>query len=389
MKVKCCGCGKEYSLGDNIFEYDKDTNCPILICPYCDLKHAINFIPFRKDIKAKKIKKLDLTNTVAILSASRLADASREPLVPNQQDVFDWDKANDIILAIKIYTSKGPLAHAYKLRWRNVTDGGIFADVGAATEISFSAVTDLVDGATLEIGNAICGVQTDYTWQDGLESEEDNILPNAGTYSLADEYYTEFQWALGCSNANNDAEYEFELWDVTEGATVGTCLAEINIAPILEWVCPTGFVDGDWNLEASAYDGNMVTYANYSVPPESWSPYVEYTHAALNCSKVRFYAQWFAADVSDVRVGVFYGGEWHQLYEGTFLANTYEEKEIGSTQVVTAMRFSFYNSNVTTAKPAQLKEIDFYEVPSAGGFKWNTKTILKWCGKIISKWNTK
>ena len=38
MNVKCCKCGKEYLLEDNIFE-KKDTTCPILICPHCDFKH--------------------------------------------------------------------------------------------------------------------------------------------------------------------------------------------------------------------------------------------------------------------------------------------------------------------------------------------------------------
>jgi len=141
-----------------------------------------------------------------------------------------WTKTNDFILATRIYTSKGPIARAYKLRWRDVTDEGVFADVSDTGEITYSAVTDLTNDGDLLVEEKLCDAQTDYTWQNGLESEGDNILPDEGTYSLADEYYTEFQWALDCSNAEDEHEYEFELWDVTEGVSIGTCLASITMA---------------------------------------------------------------------------------------------------------------------------------------------------------------
>ncbi len=466
MIIKCCKCGKEYDLGDNIFEYEKDTNCPILICPHCDFKHAINFMPFEKQIEARKAKKLDLSNPYfVILGASRIANASRvdqsnndngcveawgissaiysgkskfigsEDIYPrdvafspdgtkmyvmgddndtvyqyilsvawdvdtaaysgkskyvgNEDDypfglafspdgtkmyimgymnntayqyvlsvawdvdtaaysgkskdvreetgeltpygiAFDsdgtkmyivgfvyttvfqfslsvawdintatypgkskflgsedpsplgitfssdgakmyimgcsngtvyqytmpssWVKTNDFILATRIYTSKGPIARAYKLRWRDVTDEGVFADVTDIGEITYSAVTDLIDDDDLLIDEKLCdeqgtGSRSPYTWQNGLESEGDNLLPDSGTYSLADEYYTEFQWALDCSNAEDEHEYEFELWDVTEGVSIGTCLARITMAALviglsMKW---NGVAISKWN----------------------------------------------------------------------------------------------------------------------------------------------
>ena len=53
MEIICCKCGEKYDLGENIFEYDK-ANHPILICPYCNFKHIINFMPFEKEIKGSK-----------------------------------------------------------------------------------------------------------------------------------------------------------------------------------------------------------------------------------------------------------------------------------------------------------------------------------------------
>ena len=142
----------------------------------------------------------------------------------------DWVKTNDFILATRVYTSKGPIARAYKLRWRDVTVEGVFADISDTGEITYSAVTDLIDGGDLLLEEKICGAQSGYSWQDGLESEGDNLLPDIDTYSLADEYYTEFQWALDCNGAEDEHEYEFELWDVTEGVSIGTCLASITMA---------------------------------------------------------------------------------------------------------------------------------------------------------------
>ena len=522
MDVKCCKCKKEYDLASNIFEYKKDTNCPILICPYCGFKHIINFMPFEKQIKVKKVEKLDLTVLYVNLGASRIATATRvivsddddadvkdgiawdistfvyeksknvesqdgsandvffksdgltmyvmglstdtiyqytlsiawdvttatysklgyvggtatapatitfstdgtkvyvmsintaaetifqftlniawdistivyanksflftelgEPdgiflhpdgtymyvvtsypsdtvyqlelstpwdistaseyqefdttdgdITPNNlffksdglkmyilglgedriyqytlssawditsasytgkykgietQDITNygvfirpdggmmyhigrygegfvyqyklseaWVKTNDFILATRIYTSKGPIARAYKLRWRDVTDEGIFADVTDTGEITCSAVTDLVDGDDLLIEEKLCAAQSGYTWQNGLESEGDNLLPDSGTYSLADEYYTEFQWALDCSNAEDEHEYEFELWDVTEGVSVGTCLATITMA-----ITIVGGLSMKWNgVAISKWNGAVINKLN-------------------------------------------------------------------------------------------------------------------------------
>jgi len=514
MKVICCKCKKEYDLGKNIFEYDKDTNCPVLICPYCKFKHIINFIPFEKKIKVKKAKKLNLVY-YAVLGKQRYANSSRvdqsgndglsidigwnintavydnknkyvsteeemakrirfnadgtilyllgelyvyqyilstawdvstasyddsyfhniafsrgfhfssdgtkmyilvdtsgtervnqytlssawdigtasytsQFLITSQTSIpldlwfstdgsvmyvwagdasnnicyqynlstpwvltsasYDtsnnlfgviptpgaiafksngealfitsttfvteyplatawdlstlsdiaksknvsaqtstpgsvcfnavaskmyilgtgvendyiyqysllagWPKTTDFILCMRIYTSKGPIARAYKLRWRKV--GGTFVDVGATGDITYNADTVLTDGSSVTSGERRVTLYfPDFTWQDGMENEGDNILPDTGTYSLADEYYSELQWALSCDDAEDEAEYEFELWDVTEGVSIGTCGATITIGitqsgfkwntrTILKWC---GKIISKWNTK--------------------------------------------------------------------------------------------------------------------------------------------
>ena len=57
--IRCCSCGKGYEIKGNIFKNKKDT---ILICPYCGLKHKIDFSLIENKIEdLKKIDGLNLT----------------------------------------------------------------------------------------------------------------------------------------------------------------------------------------------------------------------------------------------------------------------------------------------------------------------------------------
>lgn len=178
-----------------------------------------------------------------VLKTSRIANSDRaDQSGSDGGDVAGWVKTADFILGIQIDCEKGPIARAYKLQWRDVTAAGSFADVGAATEISYAATTVLVDGAALAEGNKLCtGVPAGSTWQNGMESEGDNELPDdPDTFSLADEYYTEFQWALDCSGAIDAHEYEFQLYDVTQGVAIaGACPSTITMA----WIPPVADID--------------------------------------------------------------------------------------------------------------------------------------------------
>jgi len=466
--IKCCKCGKGYDIKDNLYEDN------ILICPHCGLKHKVDFTLFDKKIeKLKKVEKLNLAFYPS-LGASRIADANRiDKSLADNGDVTGWVKTNDFILATRIYGSKGAYNYAYTLKWRNVTDSGSFAAVGATGEISYAADTVLVDGQALPTESKICSAQTNYTWQNGMENEGDNILPDSGTYSLADEKYTELQWALDCSAAHDNDVYEFALY--TSSTSIGTCLASITTAIIVvptvttqncipidttsatgngnitiiggayvttrgfcymegtegdpttansvvydegsfdigaytktitgltegtnyrvrsyainpagtsygntvqfdwsNWLSPTGYVDseGYWSAEYNAYDENTTTAANHnnpSVPPLSWSSYLEITISAMNCSKVRFWAYYSSTTINQISLDVYYSAGWHNIYEGAFTDRVWVEKEIGSTQTVTAMRVKFYNIDVATARTAYLYEADFWGVaaPTDNGY---------------------
>lgn len=133
------------------------------------------------------------------------------------------------------------------------------------------------------------------------------------------------------------------------------------------WVSPTGFNDPDtkWGSEADAYNGNTADGADpYSVPPTSWSSFIEFTHAALNCNKIRFYADYDANYYNSMNVEVYYDGAWHDIFEGAYADKDWEEVSIpAGTKSVTAVKFSFYNPSGSTVNPPDMiMEVEFWEV---------------------------
>ena len=130
------------------------------------------------------------------------------------------------------------------------------------------------------------------------------------------------------------------------------------------WVSPTGFNDPDsaWNNEAQAYDGNVETAAGSpNGSARTWGSYLELSIDSISCDSIRFYAYYSAADINAVSIDVYYSGGWHNIYEGVYVSQTWEEKAIGSTQDVTAARVRFYAKKAATA---YLYEFEFNEIVS-------------------------
>jgi len=233
---------------------------------------------------------------VVDLTASRIANAVRDDQSGSDDgDVSAWHQ--EFILAVQIGTSNGPIASAYKLRWRDVTDAGAFADVGATGEIKYSTDTVLTDGNAVTSAKSICTGTPEPSWQDGLESENDNLLPDSGTYSLADEYYTELQWALSTADGDEDHQYEFELYDVTAGKSVGTCAAQITLSGdrIVDKQVAASADDGfRWNATgfgwtgAYGHIGNLDTYVQHH-----WARFTGVTiEGTINVSYIKSYCHY-------------------------------------------------------------------------------------------------
>lgn len=73
----------------------------------------------------------------------------------------------------------------------------------------------------------------------------------------------------------------------------------------MAWVSPTGFNDpeNDWTSEERAYDEDTTNYAvggTVGYPGVQDTEFLELTHAALDCNKVRFW--WRFGTTVDVDV---------------------------------------------------------------------------------------
>jgi len=114
---------------------------------------------------------------------------------------------------------------------------------------------------------------------------------------------------------------------------------------IFEWVTPTAD-GGVWTNPGNAYDNNTVSKATLNIPGGPvWSDPLTLTIPATMADAVEFYCSRSNPAVTQIRVEVFYGGGWNNIFEGAWTADIWEVKEIpAGTQSVTQIRISEYNS---------------------------------------------
>lgn len=134
------------------------------------------------------------------------------------------------------------------------------------------------------------------------------------------------------------------------------------------WISPTGHNDPGtaWTFPERAYDEftSQAAFTTDKVPAGNWSSFLELTHAALNCSKIRFWIK-YEYGFGQVDFDVEYEsdpGNWHDVYQGTDVNNkAWTEKDIPEgTQSITKVRFRQY---VPVANKPLLYEFDFWEIP--------------------------
>jgi len=139
----------------------------------------------------------------------------------------------------------------------------------------------------------------------------------------------------------------------------------------MSWVSPTGYNDpgSNWQGETNAYDENTSTYAEATCDPESSTGYLELTHPAINCDKIRFWVN--TIDASEgVSVQVYYEGGWHDVAYN-YAAGQWVEAIIipPATKSVTKMRFSFSSDDEEEGGGGQVHEADFNQI-TAGNPWW-------------------
>jgi len=99
----------------------------------------------------------------------------------------------------------------YKLQFENQTDNpGVWLDVGADTEISYSSALSGVNG---DLISASVAALNSNDWNFGTFQEETNLT---SVYSLDSAYYTEFVFTIETSNALLNKTYRLRLYNETE-----------------------------------------------------------------------------------------------------------------------------------------------------------------------------
>lgn len=138
----------------------------------------------------------------------------------------------------------------------------------------------------------------------------------------------------------------------------------------MSWITPTSHNDPDsvWTDESNAYDGNTVSYAYTYVAGK----YLELNVAAMACDKIRIFARLVKYNIPiplftdpDVDIDVYYGSAWNNIYSGTIAVGEWVQKEIGSLQLVTAVRIksndALYFNFFDDWRALRLNEVAFWE----------------------------
>ena len=122
----------------------------------------------------------------------------------------------------------------FKLRWRNVSDAGSFADLAATGEIKWATDTDLIDGNAVVSGEdsgvaIIDCIGKAFSRRDGLEKES----ANGFTRTINQDASEDFHWAVNLTDADsaNGDQYEFQLTE-SDGTVikVGTTKLTVVVA---------------------------------------------------------------------------------------------------------------------------------------------------------------
>ena len=160
----------------------------------------------------------------------RLADSTRSWLQNEDTNHTGHTVGTDFCISVTWGSQSGNKSNSreVRLRWRNKTDAGSFADLGASGELTWSADTTLVNAAAFTTDEHGCVSSGQTNWVDGEEREG----ANAFTYSNLsnDSAWTGAMWAVDTDNAHEGDEYEFELYNQTDTAQIAVCSATITMA---------------------------------------------------------------------------------------------------------------------------------------------------------------
>jgi hypothetical protein len=169
----------------------------------------------------------------ATFEGGRFADATRSWQAAEETAVTAWPIDDLGIFAVSLGATGGNLANQTpQLYWRNKTDAGSFAAVGASGEVKYTTVSGLTDESDVTSGEA--GTSSGKTYTTCNTCEQENSHQATSTTTVNDGFFTELQ--VGVSFADGDAgdEYEFALYE--SAAQVGSAsVSTVTVASCQLW----------------------------------------------------------------------------------------------------------------------------------------------------------
>jgi hypothetical protein len=126
--------------------------------------------------------------------------------------VTGWSIADTGLFAVGIGGTGGATTPTPQLYWRDKTDAGSFAAVGATGEVKYvdpgGCLTDEANLTTAEFGTS-----SGKTGVTGVTCEQENSHQATSSTSLAADQFTELQVGVSFADGENGHEYEFALYE--------------------------------------------------------------------------------------------------------------------------------------------------------------------------------
>lgn len=111
------------------------------------------------------------------------------------------------------------------------------------------------------------------------------------------------------------------------------------------WVAPEGHVDEDaWENETNGYDTYTGTATTAESGANTYTGYLDFTHSAILIDCLRCYNE---ASTSGMKVDIYYGGAWHNVYEDD-PATGWQIVPIPGIRTVTAARIAIKRPTADT-----------------------------------------
>ena len=149
--------------------------------------------------------------------------------------------------------------------------------------------------------------------------------------------------------------------------TIRSTAPEVIAPPVSHWISPASHYDGSylWINPTRVYDDSVITYSTCLVQSNSQSAILRLTIAPMTpCDKIRFFVHPATSVlISTVRISVWYGGFFRQIYSGPFVRSEWIEKLIPAGMVYTsAAEISFRNGSLALPVTVALSEFEFWQI---------------------------